>query len=158
MAQVCHRLLTRNLVNSLVRRNSLVFASALSASEKRSFSCGKIFISQNEILPSRVNLRSFVANTKIIVRQYGGKPPVTIQTTHDRVLLVLRLYDKINPDKLTLDSHFMNDLGLDSLDHVEIIMAMEDEFMFEIPDGDAEELMTPRQLIQYICDKEDAYE
>lgn len=31
-------------------------------------------------------------------------------------------------DQLTLESHFMNDLGLDSLDHVEVVMAMEDEF------------------------------
>ena len=33
---------------------------------------------------------------------------------------------------MTLDSHFINDLGLDSLDHVEVIMAVEDEFGFEV--------------------------
>ena len=37
-------------------------------------------------------------------------------------------YDKIDPEKLSVNSHFMKDLGLDSLDQVEIIMAMEDEF------------------------------
>ena len=37
-----------------------------------------------------------------------------------RVLLVLNLYDKIDNDKLSLDSHLMKDLGLDSLDHVEV--------------------------------------
>lgn len=52
----------------------------------------------------------------------------------------------------------MKDLGLDSLDHVEVIMAMEDEFGFEIPDQDAEKLMRPADLIQYIADKEDIYE
>uniref|UniRef100_A0A8C6ZUF5 Acyl carrier protein n=1 Tax=Nothoprocta perdicaria TaxID=30464 RepID=A0A8C6ZUF5_NOTPE len=46
----------------------------------------------------------------------------------ERVLYVLKLYDKIDPEKLTAESHFMKDLGLDSLDQVEIIMAMEDEF------------------------------
>jgi NADH dehydrogenase (ubiquinone) 1 alpha/beta subcomplex 1 len=76
----------------------------------------------------------------------------------DRVLLVLRLYDKIKPEKLTLESHFANDLGLDSLDHVEVIMAMEDEFGFEIPDSDAERLMRPIDVVQYIADKEDLYE
>jgi NADH dehydrogenase (ubiquinone) 1 alpha/beta subcomplex 1 len=45
-----------------------------------------------------------------------------------RVLLVLKLYDKINPEKLKLESHFINDLGLDSLDHIDVIIAMEDEF------------------------------
>lgn len=52
----------------------------------------------------------------------------------------------------------MNDLGLDSLDHVEVIMAMEDEFGFEIPDGDAERLVRPKDIVQYIADKEDIYE
>ncbi|KAJ8318059.1 hypothetical protein KUTeg_003150, partial [Tegillarca granosa] len=62
------------------------------------------------------------------VRLYGSKAPLTLEMIDDRILLVLKLYDKINPEKLSMDSHFMNDLGLDSLDHVEIIMAMEDEF------------------------------
>ena len=41
---------------------------------------------------------------------------------------------------------------MDSLDHVEIILAMEDEFAFEIPDEHAERLFTPRQIVQYIAD------
>ncbi|KAL5018932.1 hypothetical protein ScPMuIL_004654 [Solemya velum] len=72
--------------------------------------------------------------TAMVYRSYSHAP-LTIDMVEQRILLVLRLYDKIDPEKLTLDSHFMNDLGLDSLDQVEIIMAMEDEFGFEIPDG-----------------------
>lgn len=60
--------------------------------------------------------------------------------------------------QLSLDSHFVQDLGLDSLDHVEIIMAMEDEFGFEIPDADAERLLRPKDIVQYIADKEDVFE
>lgn len=56
------------------------------------------------------------------------------------------------------DSHFHKDLGLDSLDHVEVIMAIEDEFGFEIPDGDADKLYTPKDVIRYIADKEDIYD
>jgi NADH dehydrogenase (ubiquinone) 1 alpha/beta subcomplex 1 len=52
----------------------------------------------------------------------------------------------------------MNDLGLDSLDHVEVIMAMEDEFGFEIPDTDAEKLVRPADIVRYIADKEDVYD
>jgi acyl carrier protein len=48
------------------------------------------------------------------------------------VLAVCKAFDKISADKITLDSHFINDLGLDSLDHVEVIMAVEDEFGFEV--------------------------
>ncbi|XP_049863857.1 uncharacterized protein LOC126362662 isoform X3 [Schistocerca gregaria] len=91
-------------------------------------------------------------------RFYSAKEPLTLELIKDRVLLVLRLYDKVDPNKLTLDSHFMNDLGLDSLDHVEVIMAMEDEFGFEIPDSDAEKLVRPADIVRYIADKEDVYE
>ncbi|XP_076331684.1 acyl carrier protein, mitochondrial-like [Tachypleus tridentatus] len=86
------------------------------------------------------------------------KPPLTLDVIRDRVLVVLKLYDKIDSEKLNLQSHFMNDLGLDSLDHVEVIMAMEDEFGFEISDTDAEHLLTPADIIKYIADKEDVYE
>lgn len=60
--------------------------------------------------------------------------------------------------QLTVDSHFMDDLGLDSLDHVEIIMAMEDEFGFEIPDMDADKLLRPKDIVRYIADRKDIYE
>ncbi|KAK6035697.1 hypothetical protein COOONC_26798, partial [Cooperia oncophora] len=54
--------------------------------------------------------------------------PLTKKTLEDRIILVLSLYDKIDPKKLTMDSDFVKDLGLDSLDHVEMVMAMEEEF------------------------------
>jgi hypothetical protein len=47
----------------------------------------------------------------------------------------------------------MNDLSLDSLDHVELIMAAEDEFGFEIPDEDAEKLLMVKTLVNYIEEK-----
>ena len=42
-----------------------------------------------------------------------------------RVMLVLNLFDKIDNNKLTPEAHFLNDLGLDSLDHVEIMLMIE---------------------------------
>lgn len=45
-----------------------------------------------------------------------------------------------------------------SADHVEVIMAIEDEFGFEIPDADAEKLLRPADIIQYIADKKDVYD
>ncbi|KAH8378627.1 hypothetical protein KR009_000378 [Drosophila setifemur] len=92
------------------------------------------------------------------VRRYSAKPPLSLKLINERVLLVLKLYDKIEPSKLNVESHFINDLGLDSLDHVEVIMAMEDEFGFEIPDSDAEKLLKPADIIKYVADKEDVYE
>ncbi|XP_030085682.2 acyl carrier protein, mitochondrial [Serinus canaria] len=92
-----------------------------------------------------------------LCRSFSELPPLTLADIKDRVLYVLKLYDKIDPEKLTAESHFMKDLGLDSLDQVEIIMAMEDEFGFEIPDGDAEKLMRPQEIVDYIADKKDIY-
>ncbi|XP_016658952.1 uncharacterized protein LOC100159145 isoform X1 [Acyrthosiphon pisum] len=80
---------------------------------------------------------------------------IEVQT---RVLKVCNAYDKVTADKLSLESHFINDLGLDSLDHVEVIMAIEDEFGFEIPDEDAEKLHRPKDIVQYVCDREDIYD
>ncbi|XP_055853742.1 acyl carrier protein, mitochondrial isoform X3 [Episyrphus balteatus] len=92
------------------------------------------------------------------IRLYSDVPPLSLKLIKQRVLLVLNLYDKVDPKKLSVDSHFITDLGLDSLDHVEVIMAMEDEFGFEIPDGDAEKLLRPADIIRYVADKEDVYE
>ncbi|XP_027325013.1 acyl carrier protein, mitochondrial [Anas platyrhynchos] len=91
-------------------------------------------------------------------RRLSDLPPLTLPAIRERVLYVLKLYDKIDPEKLTAEAHFVKDLGLDSLDQVEIIMAMEDEFGFEIPDGDAEKLMCPQEIVDYIADKKDVYE
>ncbi|EDW34216.1 GL21696 [Drosophila persimilis] len=93
---------------------------------------------------------------KFALRSYSAKR--TIEDIKFRVLKVVSAYDKVTADKLKVDSHFINDLGLDSLDHVEVIMAMEDEFGFEIPDSDAEKLLKPADIIQYVADKEDVYE
>ncbi|XP_040918580.1 NADH:ubiquinone oxidoreductase subunit AB1b [Toxotes jaculatrix] len=102
--------------------------------------------------------QSRISSVGVLCRQYGDLPPLTLETIKERVMYVLKLYDKINPEKLQTSSHFMKDLGLDSLDQVEIIMAMEDEFGFEIPDAEAEKLMTPEEIVQYIADKKDVYE
>jgi len=72
-----------------------------------------------------------------------------------RVIMVCKAFDKITADKVTLTSHFINDLGLDSLDHVEVIMAIEDEFGFEIPDEEAEKLITPEHIVKFVMDRED---
>merc|ERR1719228_2361279 len=99
-----------------------------------------------------------VTQTQSSVRFYSGQEPLNLQFIHDRVMLVLNLFDKIDNEKLTPESHFINDLGLDSLDHVEIMLMMEDEFGFEIPDDHGEKLVTPAMIVRYVADHEDIYE
>ncbi len=56
----------------------------------------------------------------------------------------------ISEDEITRDSSFMNDLGADSLDIVELLMALEEEFSVEIPDEDAEKMSTVGDVFEYI--------
>ncbi len=59
-------------------------------------------------------------------------------------------------DEVTDDASFIEDLGADSLDTVEMIMEIEDEFGIEIPDEDAEKLQTVGQAIEYVKKKVEA--
>ncbi|MDH3258045.1 MAG: acyl carrier protein [Deltaproteobacteria bacterium] len=52
--------------------------------------------------------------------------------------------------EIPLESSFMEDLGADSLDVVELVMAMEEEFKIEIPDEEAEKIKTVKDAVEYI--------
>lgn len=56
----------------------------------------------------------------------------------------------IGEDEIQGDASFTQDLGADSLDFLELIMAMEEEFEIEIPDSDAEKLTTLEKLVQFL--------
>lgn len=56
----------------------------------------------------------------------------------------------VEEDEITLESSFIDDLGADSLDIVELIMALEEEFDLEIPDSEAERITTVGDVLDYI--------
>ncbi len=56
----------------------------------------------------------------------------------------------VSPDQVTPEAKFIEDLGADSLDQVELVMALEEEFGADIPDEDAEKLTTVGDAIKYI--------
>ena len=56
----------------------------------------------------------------------------------------------VESDQITPDASFIDDLGADSLDTVELVMAFEEEFDIEIPDEDAEKIRTFRNVIEYM--------
>ena len=58
------------------------------------------------------------------------------------MLNVLKSFEKVDAGKLAPTAHFKNDLGLDSLDTVEVVMAVEEEFAIEIPDAEAEKIQS----------------
>ncbi len=59
----------------------------------------------------------------------------------------------VTPEKVKLEAKFIEDLGADSLDIVELVMAMEEEFDLEIPDEDAEKLKTVNDVQTYLVSK-----
>nr|QCI07037.1 Acyl carrier protein [Haraldiophyllum bonnemaisonii] len=56
----------------------------------------------------------------------------------------------VDKQKVTLEAHFSDDLGADSLDTVELVIAIEEEFSIEIPDEDAEKISTLTQAVEFI--------
>jgi len=60
----------------------------------------------------------------------------------------------VEQEKVTDEANFVEDLGADSLDTVELVMAFEEEFGIEIPDEDAEQMQTVGQAITYLQEKE----
>ena len=57
---------------------------------------------------------------------------------------------QVSEDAVTMEAHFIDDLGADSLDIVELVMALEEEFDLEIPDTDAEKVVTVGDVVDYI--------
>lgn len=69
----------------------------------------------------------------------------------ERVKKIIVAQLDIDESQVTLDSSFVDDLGADSLDVVELIMALEQEFNIEIPDEDAEKIITVNDAVQYVA-------
>jgi acyl carrier protein len=83
--------------------------------------------SENEISTQEIKTQIFMILKKIIVQQLD-----------------------VAPDRVNLNSYFVNDLNADSLDVVELVMALEEEFEIEIPDQDAEKIQTVNQALEYL--------
>ena len=68
----------------------------------------------------------------------------------DRIKKIIVKQSGIDKSKITENSSFLDDLGLDSLDIIELIMAFEEEFNIEIPDKEAEKIKTVGDVIRYL--------
>lgn len=90
------------------------------------------------------------------IRFYAGFPALTRDLANDRILELLEGYDKVNGKEISEASSFIQDLGLDSLDVVEVIMEVEHEFNIQIPDHEADTLKTVGQTLDYILAQPDA--
>ena len=74
-------------------------------------------------------------------------------SVEERVIEIVSEQMGVAKDQVTRETSFVNDLGADSLDTVELVMEFEDEFEISIPDEDAEKIQTVGNAIEYISSK-----
>jgi acyl carrier protein len=74
------------------------------------------------------------------------------KTVERRVIEIIVEQLGVSEEEVTLEASFIDDLGADSLDLVELIMAMEEEFGIEISDEDAEKIKTVQDVVNYISE------
>ena len=73
-----------------------------------------------------------------------------MSTVEERVRKIVSEQLGVGEDQVGTDSSFVDDLGADSLDTVELVMALEEAFNTEIPDEEAEKITTVKQAVDYI--------
>ncbi len=72
------------------------------------------------------------------------------KTTEERVIEIIVEQLNVSADQVTSDAKFIEDLGADSLDTVELVMAFEEVFGIEVPDEEAEKLLSVGDVVRYI--------
>ena len=113
------------------------------------------------IMPSVAQLPTYNQHQTPLnfVRSYAGFPALTRDVAKERIIELLEGFDKVDSAKvgeITESANFVQDLGLDSLDVVEVVMELEHEFNIQIPDNEADSLKTVEQAIDYIMAQPDA--
>lgn len=76
-----------------------------------------------------------------------------MSSVEDQVRAIIAEQLGVKADEIKNDASFVDDLGADSLDTVELVMALEEEFETEIPDEEAEKITTVQQAIDYITSR-----
>ncbi|CAL3971822.1 unnamed protein product [Diplocarpon coronariae] len=132
-----------------------LFRSARSATRQTAQSLRAVArpASQSPLLQSRFAPSAFHA-----VRCYSAAAGLSKPEVEGRIVDILKNFDKVtDASKLSPTSHFSNDLGLDSLDTVEVVMAIEEEFSIEIPDKEADAIHSVDKAVEYILAQPDAH-
>jgi acyl carrier protein len=83
----------------------------------------------------------------------GKEVVIAMATVDERVKKIIAEQLGVEEGEVTPEASFVEDLGADSLDTVELVMALEEEFSIEIPDEDAEKILTVGKALDYIKEK-----
>mmetsp|Transcript_9976 Transcript_9976/g.19947 ORF Transcript_9976/g.19947 Transcript_9976/m.19947 type:complete len:132 (-) Transcript_9976:111-506(-) len=110
--------------------------------------------------PARFSARGrFSVPVKFTVKAYStslprmnpaDEPFMDEKVALDRVMEVIKNFEKVTESKVTPTCKFKDDLDLDSLDAVEVVMALEEEFCIEIPDSEADKILSIPDAVAYI--------
>lgn len=90
------------------------------------------------------------------IRFYSGPGPLTQEFVFERVSGVLSNCDKIEPSKIQPSARLEEDLGLDSLDVVDALFYVEEEFTVQMPDHEANEIKTVEDVVAWVLKQPDA--
>ena len=71
----------------------------------------------------------------------------------DKIVFIIAQTLGVDPNQVLMETHFVDDLGADSLDTVELVMSLEEEWMIDIPDEDAEKMCIVQEVVDYIQSK-----
>mmetsp|Transcript_17543 Transcript_17543/g.26007 ORF Transcript_17543/g.26007 Transcript_17543/m.26007 type:complete len:148 (-) Transcript_17543:52-495(-) len=110
----------------------------------------------NGTVPSKIgtykNL-NFHSSAKFLEETTTAPKPIFLDEHEvmERVLSVVKNFEKVDPIKVSIEAKFKDDLGLDSLDTVEVVMAIEDEFGIVIPDDEADNMKTIKDAVAFIA-------
>lgn len=85
-----------------------------------------------------------------------GPPPVTPEYAFERISGVLSNCDKVDPAKITPEARLEEDLGLDSLDVVDALFYVEEEFTVQMPDHEADQLHTVKDVVDWVVKQPDS--
>jgi acyl carrier protein len=99
---------------------------------------------------SHYNASAFCLAVAGRTNHYSLRGMGNMSTIEERVKKIVIEQLGVKEDEVTANASFVDDLGADSLDTVELVMALEEEFETEIPDEDAEKITTVQQAVDYI--------
>jgi acyl carrier protein len=88
--------------------------------------------------------------TRIIIEVTSRGEAITMSSIEEQVKSIVAEQLGVKEEEVTNDASFVDDLGADSLDTVELVMALEEEFETEIPDEEAEKITTVQQAIDFV--------
>mmetsp|Transcript_5482 Transcript_5482/g.10300 ORF Transcript_5482/g.10300 Transcript_5482/m.10300 type:complete len:122 (+) Transcript_5482:81-446(+) len=113
------------------------------------FSVGRVLASRVAVRAVNTNLLSALRQPQT-VRTFAAATFLDPAEVTERIIGVVKNFDQVDSNKVTEKVKFTDDLGLDSLDVVEVVMAIEDEFAIEIPDAEADKIVSIADAVEYI--------